>query len=317
MLDSRSLAGLRLTAERQAVVLDVHRLMLLREVQLRGGITAAARSLSYTHSAVSHQLSVLETEAGVPLLDKVGRGVQLTAAACDLVRHVDDILAILERAESDLAASDTEVRGMLRVAGFTTISRVCVPRVVSTLAKRHPALDVRYQQVEPEAGLLLLSSRRIDVLVTDSYPGTSEVRPADLQADLLLRDPIRAYLPAGATADDLAELRRVRWVLEPSGTEAHAWTRRWCHRRGFEPEVAYESADLHFHLAMVSAGLAAAFLPDLLVRDEEKGAPSATVIDTGQHRHISLLSRTGAARRPAILACREAFERHLVSPSPQ
>ena len=154
-------------------MLDVHRLVLLREVHLRGSMTAAARSLSYTHSAVSQQLALLEKEAGVPLLERVGRGVQLTPAAEELVHHTNGILAILERAEADLAASATQVRGTLRLAAFTTISRYAVPQVLTALGRRHPALDVRFAQVEPEEGLLMLSSRRVDVVVADSYPGTA------------------------------------------------------------------------------------------------------------------------------------------------
>ena len=295
-------------------MLDLHRLTLLREVQLRGSISAAAQSLAYTHSAVSQQLSVLEREAGVALLEKAGRGVRLTAAAQELVRHVDDVLAILERAESDLAASDTTVRGTLRVAGFSTISRLIVPRVLLGLQRRHPELDVRYRQVEPETGLLLLSSRRIDVLVADTYPGTSESEPGDLHAELMTTDPIRAYLPAGVNATSLDELRRVRWVLEPAGTEANAWTRGMCQRHGFEPDVAYESADLLFHLRMVQAGLAAAFLPDLLVGDADVQVTPTSLLDTHQQRHISMVCRSGAERRPSVVACRDAFVEHLETP---
>src|SRR3954454_22529598 len=103
-------------------MLDVHRLVLLREVQLRGSITAAARALSFNHSAVAQHLTLLEREAGVPLLERVGRGVRLTAAAEQLVRHTDEVLAVLERAEADLAASDTQVRGTLTIAAFSTVS---------------------------------------------------------------------------------------------------------------------------------------------------------------------------------------------------
>lgn len=292
-------------------MLDIHRLVLLREVKLRGSITAAARALSYTHSAVSQQLGLLEKEAGVPLLEKVGRGVRLTPAAEELVRHAEDILAILERAEADLAASDTQVRGTLRLAAFTTISRTAVPQVIDSLRRRHPALDVRYRQVEPEDGLLLLTSRRIDVLLTDSY-GTSESVPAELHADLLMHDPVRAYLPTRTTIDTLEELRRVRWVLEPSGSEAHAWVRGLCQQHGFEPDIAYESPDLLFHLRMVEAGLAAAFLPDLLVRDARAQLAPSTLLGTHQRRDISLICRAGAERRPAVIACRDAFVQHLV-----
>jgi molybdate transport repressor ModE-like protein len=292
-------------------MLDVHRLVLLREVHLRGSITAAARSLSYTHSAVSQQIALLEKEAGVPLLEKVGRGVRLTPAAEELVRHAHDILTILERAEADLAASDTEVRGTLRLAAVTTISRYAVPKVIAMLASRHPALDVQFSQVEPEHGLLLLSSRRVDVLVADSYPGTSDVVLEDLHSDLLMDDPLRAYLPPEAVGDSLEGLRRLRWILEPSSSEAHAWVRLVCRQHGFEPNVAYESADLLFHLRMVEMGLAAAFLPDLLVQGEGAQLEPSTMLGTHQRRQISMICRAGAERRPAVAACRGAFAEAL------
>lgn len=290
-------------------MLDLRRLVLLREVHLRGSITAAARALSYTHSAVSQHLALLEREAGVPLLEKVGRGVRLTPAAEELVHHTDDILRILERAETDLAASDSQVRGTLRLAAFTTISRYTVPQVIAALGRQYPALDVRFQQVEPEQGLLLLSSRRVDVVVADSYPGTAA--PEDLHADLLTDDPVRAYLPPEADGATLEGLQRLRWILEPSGSEAHAWVRRVCQEHGFEPDIAYESADLLFHLRMVQAGLAASFLPDLLVRGEGARLQPSTLLGTHQRRRISLYCRAGAERRPAVIACRDAFAEQL------
>ncbi|WP_457256467.1 LysR family transcriptional regulator [Pedococcus sp. P5_B7] len=288
-------------------MLDVHRLVLLREVHLRGSITAAARSLSYTHSAVSQQLSILEKETGVPLLERVGRGVRLTPAAEELVHHANNVVTILERAEANLAASENQVRGTLSLAAFSSISRSAVPGVVRELSVQHPALDVRFRQVEPEEGMLLLSSRRIDVLVVDSYPGTSQAVPEELHSDLLVDDPIRAYLPGLADGGSLDGLRRLRWVLEPAGSAAHAWVLSVCRRHGFEPDIAYESADLLFHLRMVEAGLAAAFLPDLLVRGEEAEVHPAGSLDTGQSRQIWMFCRAGAEGKPAIAACRAAF----------
>ena len=67
-------------------MLDVRRLRLLREVQVRGTIAAAAEALNFTPSAVSQQLSLLEQETGVELLRRVGRRVQLTPQAEILAR---------------------------------------------------------------------------------------------------------------------------------------------------------------------------------------------------------------------------------------
>src|SRR6266705_1613443 len=66
----------------------LHRLRLLRELKVRGTLAAVADALSYSPSTVSQQLSQLETEVGTPLLERVGRGVQLTPQARILVEHV-------------------------------------------------------------------------------------------------------------------------------------------------------------------------------------------------------------------------------------
>ncbi|GAA4374330.1 hypothetical protein GCM10023152_17010 [Agromyces bauzanensis] len=63
---------------RRPAVIDVRRLRLLVELSRRGTLAAVAEALSYSPSSVSQQLSLLEREAGVPLLVQVGRRVQLT-----------------------------------------------------------------------------------------------------------------------------------------------------------------------------------------------------------------------------------------------
>ena len=56
-------------------MLDLRRVRLLRELAARGTIAAVADALQFTPSAVSQQLAILEREAGVPLLERAGRGV--------------------------------------------------------------------------------------------------------------------------------------------------------------------------------------------------------------------------------------------------
>src|SRR4051812_50217750 len=86
-------------------MLDLRRLRLLRELNARGTIAAVADALQYTPSAVSQQLAMLEREAGVPLLERAGRGVRLTDAALVLVDHAEALLERADLAEADLAAA--------------------------------------------------------------------------------------------------------------------------------------------------------------------------------------------------------------------
>src|ERR1700724_919434 len=116
--------------------LDVRRLRLLREVSLRGTIAAAPDALSYTASAVSQQLSALEREAGVELLERNGRRVRLTEAGRVLVEHTESVLADLERAEVALEATRTTVAGTVRVAAFPSVSGAVLAPAFATLAIR-------------------------------------------------------------------------------------------------------------------------------------------------------------------------------------
>src|SRR5215210_8743861 len=103
-------------------MLELRRLRLLRELRDRGTIAAIADALQFTPSAVSQQLAVLERDAGVPLLERAGRGVRLTDSALVLVRHAEALLDRAELAEAELAAAAGTVAGRARVAAFQSVA---------------------------------------------------------------------------------------------------------------------------------------------------------------------------------------------------
>src|SRR5436190_16693880 len=109
-------------------MLDLRRVRLLRELAARGTIAAVADALQFTPSAVSQQLALLERDAGVPLLERAGRGVRLTDAALVLVAHAEELLERSARAEADLAAASGEVAGLARIAAFQSVMlRIAIP----------------------------------------------------------------------------------------------------------------------------------------------------------------------------------------------
>lgn len=292
-------------------MLDLHRLVLLREVKLRGSMTAAARELSYSHSAISQQLALLEKETGVTLLERVGRNVKLTAAGEELVRNTEAILSSVERAETGLASAHQHPHGIVTVAAFATISRTVLPRALSALSRDFPDLDVRLQLYDPEAAIVRLVSRQVDAVITDSYPGTEPPTTDGITRMMLGEDPIRGYLPALADGATLDALRTMKWVMEPRGSAAARWALRVCRERGFEPVIAHESSDLLFHLRMVEQGLAAAFLPDMVVREVGSSLRPDPMLPSDQHRSVVFLVRSGAENRPALLAIRDAVAQTL------
>ena len=310
-------------------MLDVRRLRLLREVKLRGTLAAVAEALAYSPSSVSQQLSLLEAEAGVPLLEKSGRRVILTPQAELLVARAEEVLDILERAEDEVASSLTEVRGTVRLAVFQSAAHAILPAALTILREEYPELRVEVTEREPEAGLFEVSARDFDVVIAEQYPGHTRAHRPDLDRVVLGGDAIRLGVGAvdpGATARRessepdvhaaLLSLAGRPWVMEPVGTASREFAMQLCRAAGFEPDVRFETADLMAHIRLIRSGNAVGLLPDLVWAGE---APTVRMVDLpgDPHRTIFTAARRSSADRQAVAVCREALARavELVTPA--
>jgi DNA-binding transcriptional LysR family regulator len=177
-------------------MLDLRRLRLLRELHARGTIAAVADALQFTPSAVSQQLAALERDAGVPLLERAGRGVRLTDAALVLVDHAEALLDRAELAEAELAASAESVVGRGRIATFQSGAlRLAVP-AMAALAREAPGLRCELVEAEPEQALPELTLGGVDLVLADEWPHQPHPRLPTMDRHELHRDTVRVVLPA-------------------------------------------------------------------------------------------------------------------------
>ncbi|SNS32954.1 DNA-binding transcriptional regulator, LysR family [Streptosporangium subroseum] len=171
-------------------MLDIRRLRLLRELSLRGTITAVAEALAFTPSAVSQQLSVLEREAGVALLERTGRRVVLTAAGIALVGHAEAVLERLERASAELAAARTGLTGTIRIGAFPTATRAILPAAFATLAREHPGLEPMVDEIDPAEVAPRLRAGDLDVALIHEYDFVPAPPDLALDTEDLLEEPM-------------------------------------------------------------------------------------------------------------------------------
>jgi DNA-binding transcriptional LysR family regulator len=290
-------------------MLDLRRLRLLRELARRGTITAVAQALSYSPSAVSQQLATLEKEAGVRLIEPVGRRVRLTPQGDLLVAHTQVLLAEMEQAEAALAHSLNDTSGTLRVAAFQTAVLALVPPALGELARQHPALRVEVTELEQEIALPALVAGDFDLVLGEEYPGQPLPRPRETERHDLLTDELRLVIPAGWSERSLASLAARPFVLEPVGTTPREWATAACRQAGFEPDARYTSTDLQIHLRLVESGLAAALLPDLSGAGGRRNVV-AHRLHGHPRRQIFTTVRRGAARHPKVQAFTSALRAH-------
>jgi DNA-binding transcriptional LysR family regulator len=291
-------------------MLDVRRLRLLRELQLRGTLAEVAAALHQSPSSVSQQLTLLEKEVGVELLRKVGRRVQLTPQAEILVEHTTAVLERLEQAESDLAASFEDATGTVRVAVFQSAALALMPETLTRLTRGHPRLRVTMTQREPETALLETWARDFDLVVAEQYPGHAAPWHPELDRLDLTSDTIRlAVPPAGLPYADVrgvADAAQAPWVMEPPGAASRHFAEQVCRSAGFEPDVRYETADLQAQISLIESGNAVALLPGLLWMGR---TPTVQLHDLagGPQRTIFTSARAASARQPGVVACRAAL----------
>src|SRR3954447_18623437 len=127
--------------------MDLGRLRTLREFADRGSVTAAAQALHCTPSAVSQQLRALQGEVGLALTEPAGRGLRLTDAGRALVGRADEVLAALDRAESELDTYRSAPRGRGGLAICPAAALTLLPGLLSRV-KEHDGLEVDVRDVD-------------------------------------------------------------------------------------------------------------------------------------------------------------------------
>lgn len=303
-------------------MLGVWRLQLLREVGRRGTIRAAAAAMSVTPSAVSQQLRILEAEAGVPLLEPHGRLVRLTEAGEMLVRHADAITAAIVAAESELAATRDEILGTLRIAAFPTAARALIPGVIAELGRAHPRLRLTLRDLETDESLTALRLDEVDLALVDEYDDVTRVREPGIDLLDLMEDPLYVAVPPdlvprdpapapgtpgvapGAAVDrtvPLASLAGVPWIMDTETSTICRAVLRHFRRAGFEPMVRSNCRDYSVIIALVEAGLGAAVLPGLALREREVRAV-VVPLDPPLHRRVMVALKPERRAHPAVAA---------------
>ncbi|MEE1790551.1 LysR family transcriptional regulator [Streptomyces sp. BE308] len=292
-------------------MLNLERLRTLDALARHGSVSGAAGGLHVTTSAVSQQMAKLEREVGQQLLARNGRGVRLTDAGRLLADHAARILSQVELAQSDIEAQRGEVVGEVRISAFPTAARGLLPATLAGLRADHPELKVRTTELEPEQGILAVFRGDVDLAVVLDWSNKRLPVPGGLTKAELLADAPDIAMPAGHPLADraevaLADFAEDEWVSWPEGEFCYEWLMFTLRSEGIEPRIAHLAGEHHTQLALVNAGFGVCVAPRLGRGPVPDGVRLVPVRQTVR-RHIHVVWRTDADRRPSIRAAVEAL----------
>jgi DNA-binding transcriptional LysR family regulator len=236
---------------------DLKALRALIAVADSGSFRAAAKSLGYTQSAISHQIANLERSLGASMFTRPGgRGaISLTAPGDAVYRRARRVLGEIETLRADVAATQRGERQTLRIGVFQTATTELLPGALRALREERPDVEVVLTEIRDSTTTFgRLASGQLDLAFMVNPEPDQRVHSMPLLDDawgiLTRRDSELAA--AESPSFDLLD-----------GVDVVAWTRRWrtqieleeaWRRRGITPRVVYRTDDNLALQRLVAAG---------------------------------------------------------------
>jgi LysR family transcriptional regulator, cyn operon transcriptional activator len=273
--------------------------------------TKAAAKLHITQPTLSHQIRQLEGQLNLPLFDRVGRRVKLTAAGELLLPHARRVLRELDEAQTALGELHGLKRGSLRVGIMQTVNACVIPEIVSRFSAANPGVRVTCSEMavdEIESGL---ESGKLDLGIS-FMPATR----ATLEGERLFTEELVLVARAG---HPLTQRRSVK-IRELAAVPLVLLSSKYCTRQLIDrslaeaktqPEIRVEMNSIESILATIRQSDLASVLPLLaLCRGEERLA-TVPLTDPKPNRSVGLLWLRGAQRRAAAQAFATVAEQAL------
>jgi DNA-binding transcriptional LysR family regulator len=288
---------------------DPWQLRTLRELSRRSTMAAVADEFSLTPSAVSQQIAALERQAGVPLVERVGRRVRLTEAGRVLAERADAILDALQAAADEVSAFGRDAAGVLRLASFPTAAAALCPPVISGLAEQFPRHVVTLAEMEPPNSLRALTAGEADLAIVDEPALPVAGQQSGLRHLEVYADPLYCVMrpdhPAMSESEvNLTQMASAEWIMDDPACSFYRLTADLCHAAGFEPKIVANTESVNVYSALVRAGTGIAILPGLALA-MIGGDLIYRPIEPRVVRRIYAVYRKGSDTRPSLVAALE------------
>jgi LysR family nitrogen assimilation transcriptional regulator len=214
-------------------------LELFARVAKAGSISRAAMELGANQSTISRRIGMLETELGVRLFRRSGRGVWLTEHGEQLLGYASTLERTLHEARDAMRSNVGLGPARLCIAAQPTVARIMFGSLGHTLKARYPNTRVRF--IEGLASHILgwLADGEVDlaIMYVPEHPGAT-------QFDLLLSEQVCLVTPASFTQPegpvDVRTLGKVPLILPSTHHGLRVLVETLAAKHGFTPDIALE-----------------------------------------------------------------------------
>lgn len=219
----------------------------------------AAQLLHLTQPGVSMHIKELETNAGLPLFERIGKKLFVTEAGQELLTRAREILRALKEAEDALDGLKGLKRGRINLAVVST-AKYFVPQLLARFGKDYPELEVRLAVNNRNAVIELLSANEVDLAIMGRSPQT-----LDTIAESFAQNP---HVIIASPEHPLAKQRRIpvervakeTFIVREPGSGTRLAMQQFFDERQLTCRVAMEMASNETIKQAVMAGMGVSFI---------------------------------------------------------
>ena len=240
--------------------MELRTLRAFVEVVRTGGFTAAADRTSVTQPTISKLVSQLESELGLPLLQRNSRNVVLTDAGRIVLGYAEGMLAGAANMQLALSELSGLQRGELRIGIPPLGPRLFVP-FIGAYKRRYPGVELKLFEDGSRAieAALLRGEIELGGLLAPIDETLFEHQML-IDDKLALLAPAKSYWARHPTVN-LSDLAEEPFILFPESYVLNDRIFEACKLLGFIPSVAGRSGQIGFILEMVRSGVGISLLP--------------------------------------------------------
>jgi DNA-binding transcriptional LysR family regulator len=198
--------------------LDLRRLEVFVKVAELGSFSRAAETLFLTQPTVSEHVRALETELGVQLLDRLGRGARPTRAGTLLLGYAQRMLALSREAAQAIAQFQGRMSGELLVGGSTIPGEYVLPALIGAFRGKYPDVSVSLRIASSGEVQTWVEEGRVELGVIGAAPAVRALEGRQLMADELVVVVPPQHPWAGTAGITLEDLKREPLIVRERGS---------------------------------------------------------------------------------------------------
>lgn len=266
--------------------MDLAHLRYFREIARLGSMTAAARVLKVSQPTLSVAVRQLEESFKATLLMRHRGGVSLTAAGAELLRHADELFALLDRAAAAVTGLERDLIGAFVLGCHESLGAYFLPRLLPGFLRDAPRIELDLHNASSADVLRAVVDHEVHfglVVNPAPHPDLVLVRLFRDAVDLFVAAAPGAPAPAGPalygpdgawTRDLAAAAARLREgpLIFAGRVHQCGWLIDQLTERGLVPGRPLSCGDFELVKTLALAGVGVAILPRRIAAYGHEGA---------------------------------------------